>query len=192
MKIYKTYRVEGAHIVRNCTSDRCSHSIHGHSAKIEICLEGSELDNAQMLMDFGLMKKTIGEFIDIFDHTYILCSKDSEEFKDVIKKHSDRVLEVDFNPSAEMLSLFILTQVNSILKQTKFNNGESRNIICSKVIYHETETGRAECSFYDDVVMLEDYKEVLENIKVSPALEKNLSNIINSYVNPVIEQQITL
>ena len=99
MKIRKEFRVESAHIVRNCTSHRCSHSIHGHSAKIEVMLEGNKLDNAGMLYDFGLMKGTVKEFIDSMDHCYILCSEDSNEFKDFIKKTCDRWIEVPFNPS---------------------------------------------------------------------------------------------
>ena len=64
MRIRKEFRVESAHIVRNCTSHRCSHSIHGHSAVIELIFEGDRLDNAGMLYDFGLMKGSIKEFID--------------------------------------------------------------------------------------------------------------------------------
>ena len=56
MKIRKEFRVESAHIVRNCTSHRCSHSIHGHSAVVEVFLESTLLDNAGMVYDFGLMK----------------------------------------------------------------------------------------------------------------------------------------
>ena len=64
MIITKLFNVESAHIVRNCTSHRCSHSIHGHSAKIELSLESNQLDNAGMVYDFGLMKGTIKELID--------------------------------------------------------------------------------------------------------------------------------
>ena len=39
MRIRKEFRVESAHIVRNCTSHRCSHSIHGHSAVIELIFD---------------------------------------------------------------------------------------------------------------------------------------------------------
>ena len=76
MVIRKEFRVESAHIVRNCTSERCSHSIHGHSAVIELFFESDQLDNAQMVMDFGLMKASIKQFIDSMDHCYLLCDKD--------------------------------------------------------------------------------------------------------------------
>ncbi|MBP8064536.1 MAG: 6-carboxytetrahydropterin synthase QueD, partial [Acinetobacter sp.] len=31
MIIRKLFKFENAHVVRNCTSDRCKRSIHGHS-----------------------------------------------------------------------------------------------------------------------------------------------------------------
>ena len=138
MKIRKKYRVESAHVVRNCTSERCSHSIHGHSAEIEVLLQSYYLDNAQMVYDFGLMKNGIGGFIDLFDHCYILCSKDSEEFKEFIKKSCDRWIEIPFNPSAEMLSLFMLVYVNRIIDSTNPRNGEDDSLVCLSVRYHET------------------------------------------------------
>ena len=100
MRIYKTYEVESAHIVRNCTSERCSHSIHGHSAKIEVCLESKGLDNAQMVYDFGLMKNSIKELIDSMDHSYLLCNKDNPEFQKFVHKYSDRVITFNFNTTA--------------------------------------------------------------------------------------------
>ena len=48
MIIRKRFRVESSHVVRNCTSERCSHSHHGHSAVIDVFFEGRQLDNAQM------------------------------------------------------------------------------------------------------------------------------------------------
>ncbi|HCN16273.1 MAG TPA: 6-carboxytetrahydropterin synthase QueD, partial [Moraxellaceae bacterium] len=34
MRIRKLFKFENAHIVRNCSSDRCKYSIHGHSYQI--------------------------------------------------------------------------------------------------------------------------------------------------------------
>ena len=48
MIIRKEFRVESAHIVRNCTSERCSHSIPGHSAVIKVFLEGNKPENADI------------------------------------------------------------------------------------------------------------------------------------------------
>lgn len=192
MKIYKTYEVESAHIVRNCTSERCSHSIHGHSAKIEVCLESKGLDNAQMVYDFGLMKNSIKELIDSMDHSYLLCSKDNPEFQKFVHDYSDRVITFNFNPTAEMLALFLLDKINDILVNTRFSNGE-KNIICSSVKYWETRTGCAEATLEDSELIC-----ILQpTAKFSSGIQKDwkdLKEIMEDkpVVNPVIEQQITL
>ena len=149
MKIRKEFRVESAHIVRNCTSERCSHSIHGHSAVIEIIFEGSKPDNAGMLMDFGLMKTAIKSFIDSMDHCYLLWNRDDSDFRKMIKKNSDRWIEFPFNPTAENLAVWIHLTVKDIIENTKFNNGENPQMRVVAVRYHETTTGYAESSIAD-------------------------------------------
>ena len=76
MKIRKLYRIESAHIVKNAYSQRCSHSYHGHSGVIEVFFKSDELDNAGMIFDFGAMKKTVGSFLDMFDHSAHLWKED--------------------------------------------------------------------------------------------------------------------
>lgn len=197
MKIRKEFKVESAHIVRNCTSHRCSHSIHGHSAVIEVFLESTFLDNAGMVYDFGLMKGSVKSFIDSMDHCYILCSKDDESFKDFIKQSCDRWIELPFNPSAECLSMFIHYGVNHILKHTTTSNNECDSLYCSGVRYHETTTGWAECNQNDvDILWQEEW---FDQIKFSEGVMRewhpDLNIILKNggvVVNPIIKQQIDL
>ena len=193
MIIRKKYNVESAHIVRNCTSQRCSHSIHGHSATIEVFLESRQLDNAQMVYDFGLMKGTIKQFIDGMDHCYLLCKHDGEEFKDFIKSNCDRWIELPCNPSAEMLSVFLFNYIEQILTLTNKRNGEGE-IHVKAVRYHETETGYAECDRQDvDMLWKQNWK-----ITFSPGVVKDfgseLHNVLkgNTVDNPLVEKQIDL
>ncbi|MBY0444649.1 MAG: 6-carboxytetrahydropterin synthase, partial [Burkholderiales bacterium] len=44
MLIRKLFKFENAHIVRNCSSERCRSSIHGHSYRVEVLLEANALD----------------------------------------------------------------------------------------------------------------------------------------------------
>ena len=198
MIIRKEFRVESAHIVRNCTSHRCSHSIHGHSAVIEVFLESSQLDNAQMVYDFGLMKGTVKQFIDSMDHCYLLCSKDSEEFQKFIISNCDRWIMLPFNPSAEMLSMYILNNVQKIIDKTVKNNGEDPTLTVKAVRYHETTTGWAEASQADLAYL---YLPITKDEKViySPGVIKDWSNDLVDIMihdmlvkNPVVEQQIKL
>lgn len=198
MVIRKQFRVESAHIVRNCTSERCSHSIHGHSAVIEIFLESHKLDNAQMVYDFGLLKGTVKQFIDSMDHCYLLCSKDKPEFRGFIKESCDRWIELPFNPSAEMLSMYILNNVQRILDHTVKNNGEDPFLKVVMVKYHETESGFAMARQRD---LAELYLPITEGRQVnySEGVVKDWSEDLKKIMiedcvieNPVIKQQIKL
>ena len=195
MVIRKEFRVERAHIVRNCTSERCSHSIHGHSAVIELFFESDQLDNAQMVMDFGLMKTSIKQFIDSMDHCYLLCDKDKPEFKEFITKECDRYIVMPFNPSAEMLSLYIFKNVSNILNLTNLANGE-HNVKLKAVRYSETVTGYAECN-EDDLKNI--WKPEYDNVRYSEGVRRDWSTELTQAMlfdvriqNPVIPQQINL
>lgn len=194
MIITKIFRFENSHAVRNCTSDRCKNSYHGHSYVVEISFEGSKLDNAGMLLDFGLMKGTIKEFVDSFDHCHTICSFDHPECVEFFKKYNKRWIEVPFNPSAECLSIFIFKYVQYILEHTKFKNNEGTMAVYS-VKVHETVTGSATC-FKADVDQIWNNKWN-NKIKFSDGVVEdwsdNLKNIIfehRAVDNPNISQQI--
>lgn len=148
MLIRKLFKFEGSHIVRDCTSERCSKSIHGHSYVVEIFLTSTGLDNGQMVVDFGLLKGTVKDFIDAFDHTHVSWVKESEEVKNFFRKHNERWIELPCSPSAEMLSLMFFFVIDRIIKNTVFSNGEKFVSLCA-VRVHETATGYAESSRED-------------------------------------------
>lgn len=150
MKIRKLYRIESAHIVKNAVSQRCSHSYHGHSGVIEVFFKSWSLDNAGMVYDFGAFKKTIGSFIDMFDHSIHMWKNAPEEEKEFFKSHNLRWIELPCNPTAENYSVLFRDCINEILHKSTFNNGEF-GVICSGVRYHETATGYAESDEEDKV-----------------------------------------
>lgn len=191
MIIRKSFEIESAHIVRNCTSRRCRQSLHGHSALIELFFTSNGLDNGQMVVDFGLLKGTVKDFVDSFDHTHVIWSKESEEDKEFFKKYSERWIELPCSPSAEMLSLTMLKVIDEIMDNTEFNNGEKRPRITS-VRYHETRTGWAQ-SFVDDLSIWNSWS--LDDIKISPAIKDEWKDpqmwdkLLRGerFVNPTIE-----
>ena len=196
MEIRKEFKFEVAHIVRNCTSERCSHSIHGHSVVLEVFFTADKLDNGQMIMDFGLMKDNIKDFIDGFDHCLVVWDKD-KELVDIAKKASDRHIILPINTSAEAQAIFFVRVLNLILGATEFNNGEG-DVKVSRVRYHETRTGYAEATI-DDVDML---PFDLEKCYFSPQIIKEWGSDIFketldayknqkvAFKNPVIEKQV--
>ena len=196
MVIRKEFRVESSHIVRNCSSWRCSHSVHGHSAVIEVMLEGTTLDNAGMLYDFGLMKSTIKQFIDSSDHCHLIWSKDEPEYKEFFKKTNDRWIELPLNPSAENLSMYYMRGIQNILDHTRMMNGETTNLRVKAVRYHETTTGWAECS-QSDVEILWD-PDWDNQIVYSEGVTNDWSNDLKMIYkgikieNPKIELQVKI
>jgi|BioPla2DNA2_1021312.scaffolds.fasta_scaffold67323_2 6-pyruvoyltetrahydropterin/6-carboxytetrahydropterin synthase len=150
MVIRKLYRIESAHIVKEAISTRCSRSFHGHSGTIEVFLKSKGLDKARMIYDFGAMKQTIGEFIDMFDHSIHLSEYNSQEEMDFFIKNNSRWIILPDNPTAETYCLLFRDCINEILSKTKFTNGE-QGVYCSGVRYHETATGYAESEESDPV-----------------------------------------
>jgi len=148
MIIRKLFKFENAHIVRNCSTNRCKVNLHGHSYKVEVLLESNYLDNGQMVYDFGLFKSYIKDLIDSFDHSIALWSEDDKEYIKDMKKHSRRWVELPVSPSAEQFSRVIFLMVEKVLQKTTFKNGE-KEVKVNSVIVHETDTGYAQC-FFDD------------------------------------------
>jgi len=144
MIIRKLFKFENAHIVRGCTTQRCSQNLHGHSYKVEVLLESNYLDYGQMVYDFGLTKLTIKELIDSFDHAITLWSDDDAAYIEQMKRFSARWIELPVSPSAEQFSRLFFLMVEKVLACTQMQNGE-RNVHVHSIIVHETDTGYAQC-----------------------------------------------
>jgi len=170
--IRKSFKVEMAHIVRNCSSERCRQSIHGHSVLIEVFLKAKQLDKGFMVYDFGLMKGTMGNWIDSFDHTYVLWADENEELKSSIKKFSDRWIELPLSPSAESFAVLFLQACNAIRVATPLKNGEDPHLVVSSVRVHETVTGYAEAEI-EDTYRLDDFAQLYKQIVYSDAVRKD-------------------
>lgn len=148
MIIRKLFKFEGAHIVRNCSSEHCRENIHGHSYIVEVFLTSDKLDNGYMVMDFCRLDK-VKLFIESFDHSYSLWNQEPQEFKECIYRYNKRVAEIPVSPSAEGYALMFFYVIDKILQNTSPVNGEG-NVRLSSVRVHETATGYAE-AFREDL-----------------------------------------
>ena len=173
MLIRKLFKFENAHIVRKCTTRRCSENIHGHSYKVEVLIESNYLDNGQMVYDFGLTKTYIKEIIDSFDHAITLWSQDSKEYIEDMKKHSQRWVELPVSPSAEQFSRVFFLIIDKILELSTLQNGE-KEVHLHSIIVHETDTGYAQCFREDAYSKLMGTIE-LKDIIYSQAVQKEWS-----------------
>jgi len=150
MYIRKSFRFEAAHIVRNCHTRRCSHNIHGHSYTVDILIYATELDRAGMVLDFGLLKNTVGALIDGFDHSLMVHTADEQAVR-IAEETNERIVYSPLNLSAENMALLIFAATMRILNHTiPEQEIIERGISVQSVIVHETTTGYA-CCEYDDI-----------------------------------------
>ena len=166
MIIRKKFRFEGAHIVRNCTSQRCRENIHGHSYEVEVFLKSNHLDNGFMVMDFVLLHH-VREFIQSFDHAFTLWDMEDEKVKKAIYTINTRVAEIPVSPSAEGYALLFFFVINLIIANAFLINGE-KNVKLHAVRVHETQSGYAESSAED----LEMVKFTLNDVKLNDGIKK--------------------
>ncbi len=76
-------------------------NVHGHNYRVQITLEGPELDNIGLLVDFTHVKRVMRELIKRLDHQFI---NDLEPFTTV-------------NPSAENMAKYFFEEVSKELKE---------------------------------------------------------------------------
>lgn len=198
MRIRKLFKFENAHVVRNCSSDRCKFSIHGHSYQIELILEAHRLDYGQMVYDFGLLKSSIKDIIDSFDHAICFWDKDDPDYIAMCKQFSARWISLPVSPSAEQFSRVVFFWAREILKQTQMQNGET-DVSVYSVIAHETATGYAQC-FAEDVDNVQmgelrlggfDFSEQVKAEWTDPLMYDKLIKG-ETFMNPSVELQVTL
>ena len=174
MIIRKLFKFENAHIVRDCSTLRCSKNLHGHSYKVEVLFESNYLDNGQMVYDFGLTKVYIKELIDSFDHAITLWSGDNRDYIEDMKKHSLRWIELPVSPSAEQFCRVFFVIIDRVLECSVMVNGE-REVKLNSIIVHETDTGYAQC-FRSDAYNLNMGEIKLENIQFSKQIRSEWNN----------------
>jgi 6-pyruvoyltetrahydropterin/6-carboxytetrahydropterin synthase len=81
------------HALRNYHG-KCE-NVHGHNYRCQLTVEGNQLDNTGLLMDFVLLKKTLQSVIDRLDHQWL---NDFPPFDEL-------------NPSAENIAKYIYDEV---------------------------------------------------------------------------------
>lgn len=173
MRIRKLFRFENAHVVRNCTSDRCRRSIHGHSYQVELILEAHRLDHGQMVYDFGLLKGVIRDLFDSFDHAICFWDQDDPAYIAACQQFSARWISLPVSPSAEQFSRVFFFLADQVLRQTDTRNAEG-DVPVHSVIVHETVTGYAQC-FREDVENAQMGELSLQGIVFSPQVQAEWS-----------------
>ena len=104
-RICKSIDIENGHMLSK-HPDKCQFP-HGHTRKVEIVMESSELDANQMVCDFKIIKTVLGEWIDQFDHAMCMNTADPaySEFK---SRYGNRVIGFENqDPTTDNLAYLI-------------------------------------------------------------------------------------
>ena len=106
------------HALRNYRG-KCE-NVHGHNYRCQVMVEGEQLDDIGLLVDFVELKRVVHSVLDRLDHTWL------NEFPpfDVL------------NPSAENMAKYIYDEVTSGL-------GERKGVRIGSVRLWETDTASA-------------------------------------------------
>ena len=70
MKIFKDFTFEAAHRLTLVPESHKCFKLHGHSFKVQICVEGP-VNNQGWVIDFGEVKNICGPIINELDHSYL-------------------------------------------------------------------------------------------------------------------------
>ncbi len=106
------------HALRNYKG-KCE-NVHGHNYKVQVTLEGEELDSAGLLVDFVEIKKVMGAVVDRLDHQWL---NDLPPF-DIL------------NPSAENIAKYFFDEISRSI-------GAERPVRVGSVKLWETDTSSA-------------------------------------------------
>lgn len=86
-------------------SGKCRH-LHGHNARAVIVLEGNQLDERGMLVDFSEIKRSLRHWIDQeLDHRMILCEGDPA--LPALRELHEPLHVIQVNPTAENIARLI-------------------------------------------------------------------------------------
>ncbi len=99
-------------------------ALHGHNWKVEVFLQGEQLDEAGLLLDFGVIKARTKELLEEIDHKYL---NELEAFR-------------GRNPSSENLCRFLFERLAASLNRD--------GLRVSRVNVWESDTSCA--SYYQD------------------------------------------
>ena len=95
-------KFSSAHALREYKG-KCE-NLHGHNWKVRLCIAGSKLDDAGMLLDFTEIKKQLNELLLSLDHKFL---NETEVF-------------ASLNPTAENIAAFIFIEISKKINSADY------------------------------------------------------------------------
>ncbi len=114
--------------------------LHGHRYVIEASFAAEELDNIGRIIDFGVIRDRLTDWIDTnWDHNTILFEQD-KELGAMIEKHlSQKIFYLPSNPTAENMAQYLLSTICPLLFPEK-------HLKCTRIRLYETPNCYADAS----------------------------------------------
>jgi len=110
IRITKEFTFEMAHALYGYDG-KCK-NVHGHSYKLEVCVIGNPITDANnpkfgMLIDFGDLKTIVkSEIVDVMDHAIMLnINSPHQSLAEDLKASGHDIVEVDYQPTSENMVL---------------------------------------------------------------------------------------
>ena len=107
-----TRRIEfdAAHRVMKHNS-KCK-MLHGHRYALEATFSADHLDELGMVIDFGIIKDILGDWVDNnWDHNIILNSKDRALGEQITQVTGQKIYYLNCNPTAEEMASYLLKEI---------------------------------------------------------------------------------
>jgi 6-pyruvoyltetrahydropterin/6-carboxytetrahydropterin synthase len=114
--IHKEFTFEAAHRLLRNYSGKCANN-HGHSFRVKLSLEGSELDEKDMLIDFKETKALKSWVDDTLDHVTMLWEEDP--LVRYLKETGNKVYLTKKNPTSEHLAEIILQKACQLFENSR-------------------------------------------------------------------------
>lgn len=90
--------------------------LHGHRYVLEVSFKANELDELGRVIDFGVVRKILGSWIDNnLDHNTILSLKDNKLGDEISKATNQKIYYLNCNPTAENIARHILEDICPML-----------------------------------------------------------------------------
>jgi 6-pyruvoyltetrahydropterin/6-carboxytetrahydropterin synthase len=107
-------------------------NLHGHRYVAEVTAAAKTLDDLGRVIDFGVIKGVVGEWIDAhWDHGVILNSED-EALIDFVEVEDWQLYVLECNPTAENMAEYLFKKANSLLKDV------GSEVVVTHIRLHET------------------------------------------------------
>ncbi len=111
IRVTKRFHFEMAHTLYEY--DGLCRNIHGHSYNLEVTLIGEPRNEPGhpkdgMVLDFGDLKEIVkSEIVGRFDHALMVNSRVPQQQMELLKKTTERLIVVDFQPTSENIVAYI-------------------------------------------------------------------------------------